>query len=77
MSERQSCTREDLQVVLNVPSYWGVTDDGSADWGDHQGDGDADNFDSYHCDDCGVFFAEPERADSWKAALDHLTAKKA
>ncbi|GAA3894300.1 hypothetical protein GCM10023084_53910 [Streptomyces lacrimifluminis] len=72
--EQRRCTREDLRIVLNVPSYWGVTDDGFADWGDHHGEGDADDFDSYQCDGCGEFFTKAEeREDAWQAALDHLT----
>lgn len=72
------CTREDLRVCINIPSYWSVKDDGSI--GDeHFGEGDPDvcNFDSYSCDNCGEFFTKAEKnEDAWQEALDHLKVKK-
>lgn len=70
------CKRESLRIVVNIPSYWGVNDDGTIDCGDHYGEGDADvdNFDSYCCAYCGMFFTKDEdNHDAWKDALAHLS----
>lgn len=76
MSDNPSCTRYDLRMIRNAPSYWGVNDDGTADLDDYQGEGSADEdgcFDSYYCAYCGTFFTQvEERNDAWQAALDHL-----
>lgn len=73
-SEKPACTREDLRIVINVPSYWGVDLEGAIDLADSYGEGeaDADNFDAYHCDECEEWFTG-ERADAWEAALAHIT----
>jgi len=65
-----TCTREDLRACINIPSYWGVNDDGSI-GNEHYGEGyaDNDNFGSYKCEGCDQFF------DAWKDALGHLSVE--
>jgi hypothetical protein len=66
--ENDTCTRDDLQVVIDVPSYWGVDENGHIDYSNFCGDGDADadNVDSYYCDACD------ENFEDWADALAHL-----
>lgn len=70
------CKIKDLRIVINVPSYWGVIEDGSMDVSDFCGEGDADidNFDSYQCDSCGELFADGagKRA-AWTTAVAHVS----
>lgn len=74
--EQPICTREDLRIIVNVPSYYGVGDDGAINWSDSYGEGDSDpeNFDAYKCDACDEWFCCETREVAWKAALDHLAA---
>ncbi|MFG2377609.1 hypothetical protein ACGFY9_39890 [Streptomyces sp. NPDC048504] len=77
--QQQPCMREGLRIVLNEPHYWGVQDNGQADFDDYEGSsGESTDFDSYYCDNCGEFFTKAEeRSDAWLAALDHLPKQEA
>lgn len=72
--EKTICARDDLRLVINVPSYWGVNDDGTMNTADFAGDGDADpdSFDAYTCSNCDEWFTG-DCAEAWEMALKHLT----
>ena len=78
----ENCAREDLRLVVDVPSYWGVNADGSIDLSDCYGEGDADtdNFDAYHCSNCDEWFTGKhellvrQQESAWKDALEHLVS---
>lgn len=74
-----NCIREDLQIVINVPTYWGVNDDGTRNYEDHRDDGDANDdvarFHSYYCSKCDTYFPKKEgNCDAWADALAHIRA---
>ncbi|MFC8829020.1 hypothetical protein ACFT9I_27145 [Streptomyces sp. NPDC057137] len=76
VAEKRPCTREDLQMAINVSSYWGVNADGSMNTGDYcdEGMADADDIKGYYCDNCGEFWLTDwrSREATWAIVLDHL-----
>lgn len=51
----EKCKQYNLRACVDIPSYWGVKDDGTIDFTNPCGEGDADtdNFDAYYCEGCG------------------------
>lgn len=74
------CSRADLLVGVPQTTYWSVTDDGTVDWYQTEGEADTKRPEGYYCNRCGEWFI-PDPAngdfteavrDAWQAALAHL-----
>ena len=65
MTTEETCTREDIEAIVNMPSRWSV--DVNGDLVNFLGEGDSSRqADEYVCDKCDEFF------DTWEAALAHV-----